>query len=73
MNAGKYGSDHYREWDCRAPGGRGRHCHESWTVSGSAIVSARSGLCLGVSGNSTAQDHAIIQWSCKNTTNQQWS
>ena len=55
------------QWPCTGA------TNQSWTVSGSEIVSARSGLCLDVSDNSTAEDHAIIQWTCKNSTNQQWS
>ncbi|MGW0425140.1 GDSL-type esterase/lipase family protein [Streptomyces sp. NPDC003015] len=55
------------QWPCTGA------TNQSWTFSGSAIVSARSGLCLTVSDSSTAEDASIILRTCKNTANQQWS
>jgi hypothetical protein len=36
------------------------------------IQNRQSGLCLDVSGASTAQDAPVIQWTCTGNANQQW-
>ena len=37
------------------------------------LVAAHSGKCLDVTGASTADGAAVIQWTCGSGTNQQWT
>ncbi|WP_412538293.1 RICIN domain-containing protein [Longispora sp. K20-0274] len=51
--------------------------HQKWRLTAGAdgtytIVNVASGLCVDVSGGSTAAGAAVIQWTCHGGTNQKW-
>ncbi len=55
-------------WDCN--GGT----NQQWTFqSNGTIRGARSGLCLDVDRNLTANSTAVLLWTCTGSTNQVWS
>ena len=55
-------------WDCN--GGT----NQQWTLNANATISnARTGLCLDVNGNATANGTAVILWTCTGAANQRWT
>jgi hypothetical protein len=44
-----------------------------WSLVGGAIKNRASGSCLDVPNASTAQDTALITWTCNGGTNQSWT
>jgi lysophospholipase L1-like esterase len=55
-------------WDCN--GGT----NQQWTLNGDGSVrDARSGLCLDVDHNLTANGTAVLLWTCTAATNQRWT
>ena len=44
-----------------------------WSLVGGSIRNRASGSCLDVPGSATAQDTALITWTCNGGTNQNWT
>jgi mono/diheme cytochrome c family protein len=44
-----------------------------WSLVGGSIRNRASGSCLDVPGSATAQDTALITWTCNGGTNQSWT
>ncbi|HUG26629.1 ricin-type beta-trefoil lectin domain protein, partial [Piscinibacter sp.] len=44
-----------------------------WALSGSVLRNRGSGACLDVPGGATAQETALITWSCHGGNNQNWT
>ncbi|MDQ6896664.1 MAG: RICIN domain-containing protein, partial [Actinomycetota bacterium] len=42
-------------------------------ATGTPVVGVASGLCLDVTGNSTALKTRVIVWTCNNQANQAWT
>ena len=48
--------------------------NQQWTVnSNGTITGVQSGLCLDVTGASTAEGALVDLWTCNGQTNQQWT
>jgi hypothetical protein len=48
--------------------------NQQWNVNGNGtITGVHSGLCLDVSGASTANGALVQLWTCHGGSNQQWS
>lgn len=55
-------------WDCN--GGT----NQQWNLNANGTISGvRSGLCLDVNGNATANGTLVILWSCTAAANQRWN
>lgn len=64
------------QWDCN--GNPDQFVQFQWTGKTSGgwpvyhIIDYNSGMCLGVSGGSTAQGAKVIQWPCNGNADQEW-
>jgi len=55
-------------WSCNG------QTNQQWNVNANGTVTgAQSGLCLDVSGASTANGALVQLWTCNGQSNQQWT
>ena len=48
--------------------------NQQWTFEGNGTIrGVRSGLCLDVDRNLTANNTAVLLWTCTGSANQVWS